>query len=281
MHLVDKNNSSGLINSTVRIECTRNDGENIVGTGFFCDLEINEDGDPLTVIVTNKHVIERGIFCEIDIPVLFKDDTEGHVPLNINDNLEEVWTSHEEKNIDLCVLNIAAFITKDFIQKNKILRLNYNSIHPNLFPNKKELKTLEAIEEVIMIGYPEGIMDEVNIKPITRKGITATHPNVDYEDSPEFLIDIPSFEGSSGSPVFLYNRGSWIDHRNQIMVGDRIYFLGVLYAGFDISMNGELVKATTNKMKMNEMKIHLNIGIVIKANKVMDFKDLLKERFLS
>ena len=258
--------------STVKIECMLETGDSTTGTGFFCDLDYLGEGI-LTVLVTNKHVIKNTINCEIDIPVIYEDGIEGFETIMINDH-EEKWVLHEEPEIDLCVLVLAQIIDAEYLLENNI-RLNFHSIHLALFPNEKLLDSLEAIEEVIMIGYPDGIMDEANIKPITRKGITATHPNIDYEDSPEFLIDVPCFEGSSGSPVFLYNQGSWIDDRGQTIMGDRIYLLGVLYAGYDKDQKGNLVKTTINKMKMEEMKIHLNLGIVVKVKKLFDFRKLL------
>ncbi len=44
-----------------------------------------------------------------------------------------------------------------------------------------------------MIGYPNGIWDEANNMPIIRRGITATHPNFNYNGKPEFMIDAACF----------------------------------------------------------------------------------------
>ena len=66
----------------------------------------------------------------------------------------------------------------------------------------EELEQLEAIEEVVLIGYPAGIRDPAHLTPIARKGITATPPAWDYGGRPTFLVDASVFHGSSGSPVF-------------------------------------------------------------------------------
>ena len=50
------------------------------------------------------------------------------------------------------------------------------------------LKSLTPIEDVIMIGYPNAIMDEVNYKPVVRRGITATDLKNDYNGKSEFLM---------------------------------------------------------------------------------------------
>ena len=51
------------------------------------------------------------------------------------------------------------------------------------------------------------LIDEVNNKPVVRKGITATDIRLDYNGRKEFLIDAACFHGSSGSPVFLRKMG--------------------------------------------------------------------------
>jgi hypothetical protein len=60
-----------------------------------------------------------------------------------------------------------------------------------------------------MIGYPKGFWDRVNNLPVVRKGITATPIYIDYNGKKEFLLDIPIFSGSSGSPIVLFNEGSY------------------------------------------------------------------------
>ena len=67
-------------------------------------------------------------------------------------------------------------------------------------PRAEEWSTLTALEDVVIVGYPDNIWDSVN-----NLGVTATHPKIDYEGRSEFLI-AAIYPGSSGSPVFLYNR---------------------------------------------------------------------------
>jgi hypothetical protein len=40
--------------------------------------------------------------------------------------------------------------------------------------------------------------------PILRRGVTATHPKINYLGRSEFLVDVAVYPGSSGSPIFLY-----------------------------------------------------------------------------
>jgi len=72
-----------------------------------------------------------------------------------------------------------------------------------------------------MVGYPVGIWDSANNMPVIRRGITATHPGKDYEGKSEFMIDAACFPGSSGSPVFLFNLGSYPQKAGGIVIGTR------------------------------------------------------------
>ena len=80
----------------------------------------------------------------------------------------------------------------------------FPSLQKAMIPSSTDLEGLAAIEDVIMIGYPIGLLDSHNNLPVARKGITATDPVKDYEGRKEFMIDLACFPGSSGSPVFLY-----------------------------------------------------------------------------
>ena len=40
---------------------------------------------------------------------------------------------------------------------------------------------LSAVEEILMIGYPNGLWDAVNNYPLIRRGVTASHPAVDFD----------------------------------------------------------------------------------------------------
>ena len=147
-----------------------------------------------------------------------------------------------------------------------------------LFQSKSILDNLFAIEDVYMIGYPNGLWDEAHNLPIARKGMTATNPVIDYNGKKEFLVDMAVFPGSSGSPVFLYNP-NWFTTKKDIQVGGRIYLLGVLYASPLFEVEGEIV--VDNELEANDQRtysdIPMNLGYVIRIEKVVDFKPLLLE----
>jgi hypothetical protein len=129
-----------------------------------------------------------------------------------------------------------------------------------------------------MIGYPDGIWDDKNNQPIARRGITATHPGVDYEGRREFVIDAACFPGSSGSPIFLLNQGSYPSRQGGLNIGTRIKFLGVLYAGPQHLTVGEIREMPLNNTArtVSVAAIPNNLGYVIKADQLLAFNAILK-----
>ena len=157
---------------------------------------------------------------------------------------------------------------------NQNMRFFYKSFDENIVASSQVLSELTALEEILMIGYPVGIWDSTNNMLIFRQGITATHPNIDYEGREEFLIDAACFPGSSGSPVLLYNQGNYSNKQGNIIIGTRIYLLGILYAGPEYNLEGEIeVRPIPTQMTpVPVSRIPINLGCVIKADKLLDFK---------
>jgi len=137
--------------------------------------------------------------------------------------------------------------------------------------------SLMAIEEIVMVGYPNGIWDHVNNPPVFRRGATATHPNTDYCGKKEFMIDAACFPGSSGSPVLLYNFGNYSDRKGNVIIGSRIKLLGVLFAAPQHTATGEIVIANipTAVKPVAISRIPNNLGLVIKASRLMEFDAVL------
>jgi len=131
---------------------------------------------------------------------------------------------------------------------------------------------LDAVEEVIFVGYPNGIYDSVNNLPITRRGSTATPPSVDYEGKPIFLIDASVFQGSSGSPVLIYDNGSWLSRDGGLISGIRLFLLGVLGSVFFRETDGtlsfeEIPAAVKPVVKTSQM---IDLGIVYKSTTIIE-----------
>jgi hypothetical protein len=162
--------------------------------------------------------------------------------------------------------------------ESKGKRLFFIPMDTGLIPNAEDLRNLMAIEEIVMIGYPNGIWDHVNNAPVFRRGATATHPNSDYCGKKEFMIDAACFPGSSGSPVLLYNFGNFSDRNGNLVVGTRIKLLGILYAGPQHTASGEIVftNVLTTTKPVAISRIPNNLGLTIKSEKLRDFEPILR-----
>jgi V8-like Glu-specific endopeptidase len=151
-------------------------------------------------------------------------------------------------------------------------KLFYMPLRTELIPKDDERETYSSMEDIVMIGYPNGIWDAKNNLPVIRKGITATHANVQWNGKSEFLTDIASFPGSSGSPVFLANIGGYMDNKGNTYMGShRIRLLGVHYAGAMHTASGEIkiVTAPASNMPVPITQIPNNIGVAINSREIL------------
>ncbi len=262
--------------STVRIEAVQKDGKTGTGTGFF--FKLNDDGRQyVPVIVTNRHVVEgahRGLFSLTTADEKGNPKDGAHKVIVI-DGFEANWIRHPDPKIDLAVMPIAPLI--DEATKSNI-KVFFIPLDKTLLPSESDLSNLTAVEEVLMVGYPIGIWDSTNNLPVFRRGITATHPAKNYNGKNEFMIDAACFPGSSGSPVFLHNVGNYVDRSGNTIIGTRFKFLGVLYAGPQYTANGEIriIEVPTKQVPVASMQIPTNLGLVIKANAILDFEEIFK-----
>ena len=266
-----------LLFSTTRIEADPN-----VGTGFIVDHKWADDKTG-PFLVTNKHVVQG--------------TKAGRLTFTISDNSSEVqrplmgkstsvtvsevpwgWTGHPSEEVDVATLPLAPIVNH---LREKGDTPFYKSIHTDIIPGQDALEDLDAVEEIMFVGYPSGIYDKVNNLPITRRGSTATPPSVDYEGKPVFLIDASVFQGSSGSPVLIHDNGSWRSRDGSLMSGQRLFLLGILgsvfYRETDGTLTFEEIPATVQPVVRTSQMIDL--GIVYKARTIVEtIEHLLRQR---
>ena len=264
--------------STIRIECSVPEGTS-TGTGFFFGLNFDtENGMCVPVIVTNKHVIKNATSGKLRFSLKDKSGKPlwgQYYDVRLQ-NFESLWVMHPEDNVDLCVLPIANI--HHMIEKLD-MSLNYTLMTSKDIPNSAELNTdFSRIEEITVIGYPDGIWDAINNIPITRKGITATPLQMDFENTASFLVDAAIYNGSSGSPVFVFNQGSFYKPDGSVNIASRIKLVGIIYRVFQHSVTGELkiVDVPTASIPIAESRIPNNLGIAIHARKLLDFEKIVR-----
>jgi hypothetical protein len=256
---------------TVKIETASSEGEGS-GTGFIVNHKIgNKSG---LFLVSNKHVVfdgERGW-------ITFHAGKSGTPLLGQNVRGEVTdwsnsWIGHPDSDIDIAILPITSII--EHITKSRGQEVFFRAVQTELFVTNEMLAELSAIEDVTFVGYPNGIWDEVNLLPIARRGTTASPLHVDFSGRPEFIIDASVFRGSSGSPVFIFDQGSFSNRAGGIIAGDRLIFLGVITSVFCHTALSEItsVPIPTATMSVTEQSEMLDLGVVTKARTVSEAID--------
>lgn len=225
--------SEQLVYSTIRVENTPH-----VGTGFFFHHRF-QNGNVQPVIVTNKHVIRANkgkIVFHIGEGAWPNNKPSGGLLTLPIDDFPRQWISHPSPDVDLCGMFISGVHTA---AEKRGTNIFYRALDESIIWPDEKLRELNAAEDVLMIGYPNGLWDEVNNLPLIRRGITSTHPAINYRGKPETVLDIAAFPGSSGSPVVLA-QDFFMDKRGNMSLKQRTVFLGVLYAGPTITQQGEI-----------------------------------------
>jgi len=259
--------------TTVRIEATLPNDSISIGTGFIFNYVKNDK--QYLFVVTNKHVIKDSIKGKLTFnqsdgerPILGKVFTIEYP------NFEKQWIGHSRHDIDVAIMPFAP-VLNELSQRG--VQIFFRSITPDLIPSDKQLREdIDAVEDIVFVGYPNDIYDRRNLLPVVRKGITATPISVDFEGKPTFLIDASIFPGSSGSPVFLCNIGSYSPKGKSLVAGSRIFFLGVVASVFirkDLNTI-ELIDIPTGKIPIVATTQMVDLGIVYKS---IVIKELIEE----
>lgn len=270
--------SDQMIHSTAKLNFLyKSEGKTVEGSGtsFFYNFKLGERIIPC--LVTNKHVVDKAIIGRIQFTLQTK---EGHPDYGNTKTVEigdfnKQWIMHPNPDVDLCIFPVAPLLKKF---ENAGIPIYQVSIDESIMPNDSIWDSFQSVEEIAMVGYPNGVYDAVNNIPIFRKGDTATPLRIQYEGKDEFIVNITSIPGSSGSPVFVYNEGSFLSN-GRLNLGTRIFFVGVLYAGPMQQMKG------SGSISFNNIPIEvetttdvtIGLGVCIRSSKLKEFEPILEK----
>jgi hypothetical protein len=268
--------SEKLAYTTVRIEALlKNNPKPISGTGFWYLFVI--DGKEIPVIVTNKHMTKNTSsgFITISKSDSNMNRTSEKLSFEIK-HFENACVNHPDPSIDLSIIPIAGLIDQ---LHGKNFDPHFSLLDKSIIPSQDQLQEFTNLEDIIMIGYPDGLWDSENNLPIFRRGITATSIKKDYNGKKEFLIDAAVFPGSSGSPVFVFNEGSY-SVPSGLAIGTRIRLVGILYAVHQHRTDGKIIttEIPTKTEYSTRSFIPNNLGVVIRSNLLLDFEPIIKTR---
>lgn len=252
-----KDLSTQLLYTTVPIFVIREGNELSTGTGFIFSV-VKEDNSSIPMLITNYHVLqgaELGYFelhlAENGVP------TKNTIKISFDKN---IINNNKLGDLDLMAVPLAT--TFNSLASSNI-SLFYRTIDQNMLPTQELVKDFSSIEDVCFVGYPCGLYDKINKLPVIRQGITATPIWNNFDGRPIFLIDGGVFPGSSGSPVFIYNRGSY-STKDGIVIGSRLLFIGVI--------------SETLLKNEDKSKAYLNLGCVINSNDMyIELKKLINK----
>lgn len=260
--------------TTTRISASRNGVQVGVGTGFFFNFKVAED-QFIPAIITNKHVVNG---CDQITVVCHTAEGSGpsgkFIPCHLDARPGAVLL-HPDPDVDLCAIPFGPILNQAEANGTPLF---YNPLGFEVVPKDDDWQYFDALEEVIMIGCPRGIFDDFNNLPITRRGNTASSLTKLYGGKHEFMVDMACFPGSSGSPIFVYDRNGYLDRRtNTYNIGaSRIHFVGILYSGPLITNDGKIVLQQQPKVEVSAM---MHLGNAIRSSQLYGIEKEILARF--
>jgi len=279
--VVDLPTSEQLPSVTVRIQ-TKGFADGAwtgVGTGFVWREALAGDQSAL-FLVTNRHVVKDATTIGLTLQGTSPDGSRAFGPgRDVETQLGEMnIVYHPDPSVDLAILALTPIAIRLSAENFKPY---FTFVSRDIIPNPDQIRSLSASHSVILVGYPNGVYDKANNLPIMRRGITAIPPWIDYQGSKDLLLDIATFGGSSGSPVFVLDEGVLTGRDGVNLGGSRLYFLGVLKAGHYRTEIGTIIQAPipTAIPPVAHVQQMINLAVCVKAEQVIELVDEANKTF--
>jgi hypothetical protein len=269
--------------STVRIEADFSAGTSC-GTGYFYSFPGDETGN-IPVIITNKHVAVGATQIRITVQLMPQDSSvnvDGSALGEFSEtyhflDVGHMLVEHPDPNIDLCCFFVAELLKR---VDARGLSVKYNALDKSTQVADVDIPFVRPVESIVMVGYPNGLWDAVNNRPLIRRGLTASHAFTHWNGKREFVIDCACFGGSSGSPVFLYEDGLVRIGQDSYAQGSRAKLLGTLWGGPVLNTQGKLEACAipTTPTVVPIVPVMMNLGFVVHASANDEMGQVVKLR---
>ena len=184
-----------LMSATVQLEQPLGNGQRTVATGFLVS-DPTPGGKPRIVLVTADHVFE-GMAADqatIGYRVQGADGVWTYAPqhLTIRKAGKPLWTRNPTRDV------AAIAITAPAAFANAAIPMDWLASDDALAKN-----ALAPGDEMMVLGFPQGLSANPAGFPILRSGRVASYPLGPSAAYPTFLLDFRVFPGNSGGPVWL------------------------------------------------------------------------------
>ena len=177
---------------TVPIESDRR-----MGTGFFAAFSIA--GQYVPVLVTAAHVV-----CESpEVTLILRyQPNETHIA-TASISCTPNWIWHEK---DICCCPFADIDAR--FQQLVGYPVYRKAIGEDKILAPEERANVGVLSEIVMLGYPNGILNCPNMYPLYCKGYLSSLPSENEGNGNYGYADIIAVSGSSGSPMLLMGENS-------------------------------------------------------------------------
>lgn len=144
------------------------------GTAFLVDLQDDADRS-FPILVTNRHVVEGAASLRIGLHSSTPKRRQWRPGKGWLIEVDpSSWVAHSNPRVDIAALPAGPFLFgSDEKGRSPFFRL----LGLDLFATDDRLTELDALEDVVFVGYPAGLSDSANNTPIVRRGLTATPVN--------------------------------------------------------------------------------------------------------
>jgi hypothetical protein len=195
----------------LEVEFVDSIGTNKTGTGTAFLLAAGN----CPILVTNRHVVDLDYtapdlryrdfrLAKLVLHGRSADDSRYSVELNPS----QPFLYHRAKENDVaCLID---FHARKLPHEN--FKLYHHNVIEGLATAEEFTKTIWPGDQVFFAGYPSGVHDQLDQRPILRAGIIASDPKYNYSTSERYEGERVAYEamstlGASGSPVYAPARG--------------------------------------------------------------------------